>query len=118
MNGKVQELDCKRTKKKSNDYSKLTRMQVKVREFHGVKKELAYGEDAGQQQQQQQEEEDLQTKLLQQTGCKILNDKVLECFYDRKDWRACQEEVAQFRQCYEEYQRSRQAASHPAKNDK
>lgn len=51
-----------------------------------------------------QESDDLQDRLLEETGCKELNDAVLICFYDKKDWRACQQEVLAFKTCFEAYQ--------------
>ena len=68
-------------------------MKVQVRDAHGKKAS-----------DNNEEEEDYQDKILRETGCKELNDAVLECFFDKKDWRACQSEVTAFKQCYMAYQ--------------
>ncbi|RCI16390.1 hypothetical protein L249_2603 [Ophiocordyceps polyrhachis-furcata BCC 54312] len=44
-----------------------------------------------QQQQQQQQQEDADE-------CE--NTKLTDCYFDKKDWRACTAEMEQFRQCW------------------
>jgi cytochrome c oxidase assembly factor 4 len=65
----------------------LKKMRVQVRSLNGSP-----------------ESDDLQDRLVEKTGCKELNDAVLICFYDKKDWRACQQEVLAFKTCFEAYQ--------------
>ena len=38
-------------------------------------------------------------EAIEATGCKELNDKVLECYYEHKDWRKCTGIVQQFKEC-------------------
>lgn len=77
-------------------------MRVQIRETsHGSQSRVNTENGA------EEAEMDLQDKLLIETGCKELNDAVLECFFDKKDWRACQSEVTAFKQCYMEYQERR-----------
>lgn len=46
--------------------------------------------------------------MLDQTGCRDLNDAVLECIADTRDWRQCQTQVQAFRECFEQYQRQKE----------
>ena len=32
--------------------------------------------------------------------CSELNEKVLLCYTEKKDWRACQKEVLEFKECF------------------
>ena len=40
------------------------------------------------------------------TGCQALNEAVLLCFDEYKDWRKCQKEVMAFKTCFETYTKS------------
>lgn len=40
-----------------------------------------------------------------ETGCQDLNDAVLLCYADKKDWRACKKELQAFKVCMDLYQR-------------
>ncbi|XP_054718109.1 cytochrome c oxidase assembly factor 4 homolog, mitochondrial-like [Uloborus diversus] len=42
---------------------------------------------------------DVVDKLLNETGCSELHYKVQECIAETKDWRKCQKEVTEFRNC-------------------
>ena len=53
-----------------------------------------------------QEKEDPYEFALNKTGCKELNEALLECYYDHKDWRKCQSQVLTFKACFEAYQRN------------
>lgn len=45
------------------------------------------------------EEEDLVIALIKRTGCLDQHNAIMECMYNYKDWRKCQNEVKLFRQC-------------------
>nr|OQO27322.1 hypothetical protein B0A51_04213 [Rachicladosporium sp. CCFEE 5018] len=34
------------------------------------------------------------------TGCAEENTKLNDCFFEKKDWRACKEEMESFKQCW------------------
>ncbi|KGG52672.1 hypothetical protein DI09_145p20 [Mitosporidium daphniae] len=53
-----------------------------------------------------QSEDDPYEAALDKTGCNELNEALLECYYDHKDWRKCQPEVLAFKTCFEAYQRN------------
>lgn len=44
-------------------------------------------------------------EAIKATGCEELNDKVLECYYEWKDWRKCSQQVKEFKECIEKYQK-------------
>ena len=46
----------------------------------------------------------LETGNLGNTGCDQLNEEVLLCMADHKDWRKCQMQVKAFKQCFEDFQ--------------
>ncbi|XP_018579431.1 cytochrome c oxidase assembly factor 4 homolog, mitochondrial [Anoplophora glabripennis] len=46
-------------------------------------------------------------QMLKKTGCIDLHYKVQECIADTKDWRKCQDPVADFKKCMEQYQEKR-----------
>ncbi|KAL2128800.1 hypothetical protein VTI74DRAFT_8620 [Chaetomium olivicolor] len=39
-------------------------------------------------------------KRIFSTGCADENAKLTDCYYDKKDWRACKDEMEKFRQCW------------------
>ncbi|KAM0703365.1 hypothetical protein Q7P35_009304 [Cladosporium inversicolor] len=36
------------------------------------------------------------------TGCAEENTKLNDCFYEKKDWRACKDEMESFKQCWKQ----------------
>lgn len=36
------------------------------------------------------------------TGCADENTKLNDCFYEKKDWRACKDEMESFKQCWKQ----------------
>lgn len=42
--------------------------------------------------------------------CEELNDKVLLCFAEKKDWRQCQTEVKEFKECFEKFKKENPVA--------
>uniref|UniRef100_A0A0B7A3W9 CHCH domain-containing protein n=2 Tax=Arion vulgaris TaxID=1028688 RepID=A0A0B7A3W9_9EUPU len=47
------------------------------------------------------DEEDPVDAMINKTGCLQLHIAVQECIGEKKDWRECQKEVAEFRKCIE-----------------
>ena len=46
------------------------------------------------------DDDDPYDKMLQRTGCVDYHHKLQDCFYDNgNDWRKCQKEMKQFREC-------------------
>ncbi|KAL6711252.1 hypothetical protein ACN47E_005783 [Coniothyrium glycines] len=39
-------------------------------------------------------------KRIFSTGCADENSKLTDCYYEKKDWRACKSEMETFRQCW------------------
>ena len=50
---------------------------------------------------------DLQSDPVEKTGCSNLNDAVLLCYAEMKDWRKCQKELEEFKKCMESYEKNR-----------
>ncbi|KAI8372374.1 hypothetical protein EDC96DRAFT_500878 [Choanephora cucurbitarum] len=48
----------------------------------------------------QEEEEDPYNARIEKTGCYKENEALQLCFYDKRDWRLCQEEMKAFRACF------------------
>lgn len=46
-------------------------------------------------------------EAIRETGCEELNEQVLECYYEWKDWRRCSKEVKEFKECMERYQKEK-----------
>ncbi|KAI0998569.1 hypothetical protein K3495_g9626 [Podosphaera aphanis] len=45
------------------------------------------------------EPDDWEQRILD-TGCAVENTKMNDCYYDKKDWRACKQELELFRKCW------------------
>ncbi|GIY12278.1 hypothetical protein CDAR_16181 [Caerostris darwini] len=45
---------------------------------------------------------DAMDKFINESGCADFHFKLQECFADTKDWRKCQKEVRDFRNCVNE----------------
>jgi len=54
---------------------------------------------------QTKDDVDLLDKLLNQTNCAHLHYKVQDCIATTKDWRKCQAEVREFKECIEKNQK-------------
>ena len=52
---------------------------------------------------EQEEEEDPYITRIRKTGCFKQHEALQDCYYDKKDWRACKEEMLQFKQCFSKY---------------
>ncbi|KAK4984817.1 hypothetical protein LTR66_008372 [Elasticomyces elasticus] len=46
------------------------------------------------------DEPDEWDKRIFSTGCALENTKLNDCFYEKKDWRACKEEMQAFKECW------------------
>lgn len=53
---------------------------------------------------QTKDDEDLLDELLNKTNCAHLHYKVQDCIATTKDWRKCQAEVKEFKNCIEKNQ--------------
>ncbi|CAO3591773.1 unnamed protein product [Absidia cylindrospora] len=47
-----------------------------------------------------EEEEEILNARIEKTGCAQENEDLQLCFYDKRDWRLCKDEMQQFRQCF------------------
>lgn len=45
------------------------------------------------------DEEDPVVKMIKQTGCLEQHNEIMECMFEHKDWRKCQDKVKAFRLC-------------------
>ncbi|KAH9877160.1 hypothetical protein IAQ61_002523 [Plenodomus lingam] len=50
-------------------------------------------------------------KRIFSTGCADENAKLTDCYYEKKDWRACKAEMEIFRQCWRRYGNDRRTGS-------
>ncbi|KAI2636670.1 hypothetical protein GGS21DRAFT_512591 [Xylaria nigripes] len=49
------------------------------------------------------DEPDEWEKRIFSTGCADENAKLTDCYYEKKDWRACKKEMEIFRACWKKY---------------
>ncbi|KAK3332224.1 hypothetical protein B0T19DRAFT_439081 [Cercophora scortea] len=49
------------------------------------------------------DEPDEWDKRIFSTGCADENAKMTDCYYEKKDWRACKDEMERFRRCWKEH---------------
>lgn len=57
------------------------------------------------------DEPDEWDKRIFSTGCADENAKLTDCYYEKKDWRACKAEMEIFRQCWRRYGNDRRTGS-------
>ncbi|KAI1411451.1 CHCH domain-containing protein [Hypoxylon sp. FL1857] len=61
-------------------------------------------EDTNQQSSPAQDDEpDEWDKRIFSTGCADENAKLTDCYYEKKDWRACKKEMEIFRACWKKH---------------
>ncbi|RKU42995.1 hypothetical protein DL546_002013 [Coniochaeta pulveracea] len=48
------------------------------------------------------DEPDEWDKRIFSTGCADENSKLTDCYFEKKDWRACKDEMLRFRQCWKQ----------------
>ncbi|TQV97857.1 hypothetical protein IF1G_03600 [Cordyceps javanica] len=49
------------------------------------------------------DEPDEWDKRIFSTGCSEENAKMTDCYFDKKDWRACTSEMQQFKECWKRH---------------
>ncbi|KAF2263752.1 hypothetical protein CC78DRAFT_533757 [Lojkania enalia] len=49
------------------------------------------------------DEPDEWDKRIFSTGCADENAKLTDCYYEKKDWRACKKEMEVFRECWKSH---------------
>jgi len=49
-------------------------------------------------------------EMIKRTGCTEQHNAVQDCIFDHKDWRKCQAEVKNFKDCYDIYTKAKEAA--------
>jgi cytochrome c oxidase assembly factor 4 len=50
--------------------------------------------------QEEEEEDDPYNARIERTGCYQENEDLQLCFFDKKDWRLCKDEMQKFRDCF------------------
>lgn len=51
-----------------------------------------------------------QQSAIEHTGCSELNEQLLLCYDEHRDWRSCQPEMSAFRRCYAQFQDAQRAS--------
>ncbi|KAI8376067.1 uncharacterized protein BYT42DRAFT_516803 [Radiomyces spectabilis] len=49
----------------------------------------------------EEEEEDPYNARIERTGCAQESEDLQICFFDKKDWRLCKDEMLKFRACFQ-----------------
>ncbi len=47
-----------------------------------------------------QEDEDEYIKRIKRSGCFPQHERLQDCYWEKKDWRHCRQEMIQFKQCF------------------
>ncbi|KAF8423902.1 hypothetical protein EV426DRAFT_533803, partial [Tirmania nivea] len=42
-------------------------------------------------------------KRINDTGCAAENMRLTDCYYEKKDWRKCSDEMTAFRECWKKH---------------
>lgn len=53
------------------------------------------------------EERDTFEIALEKSGCSKFHYTLQDCYFEHKDWRKCQKEMAEFKKCTEEHNRKK-----------
>ncbi|KAF2687259.1 hypothetical protein K458DRAFT_296860 [Lentithecium fluviatile CBS 122367] len=56
------------------------------------------------------DEPDEWDKRIYSTGCADENMKLTDCYYEKKDWRACKKEMDIFRECWKKHDNDKRTA--------
>ena len=48
-----------------------------------------------------EEEKDSYEIALEKSGCSQFHFALQDCYFEHKDWRMCQKEMAEFKRCYD-----------------
>ena len=49
------------------------------------------------------EEKDVYETLIENSGCSKFHFPLQDCYFEHNDWKKCQEEMAEFKQCMSEH---------------
>ncbi|KAH8666509.1 hypothetical protein BX600DRAFT_511438 [Xylariales sp. PMI_506] len=60
------------------------------------------------------DEPDEWDKRIFSTGCADENAKLTDCYYEKKDWRACKEEMEIFRECWKKHNNNERTSTKDA----
>ncbi|KAL2259357.1 hypothetical protein VTK26DRAFT_6994 [Humicola hyalothermophila] len=60
------------------------------------------------------DEPDEWDKRIFSTGCADENAKMTDCYYEKKDWRACKDEMERFRECWKAHGNDRRTETKDA----
>ena len=61
--------------------------------------------------QQSEEEKDVYETLIENSGCSRFHFALQDCYFEHNDWRKCQKEMAEFKQCMSEHSKQREKRS-------
>ncbi|TPX60544.1 hypothetical protein PhCBS80983_g01724 [Powellomyces hirtus] len=50
--------------------------------------------------QQEEEDEDPYITRIKKSGCFAQHEALQDCHFEKKDWRACKDEMTAFRKCF------------------
>ncbi|KAF2761146.1 hypothetical protein EJ05DRAFT_497704 [Pseudovirgaria hyperparasitica] len=50
-------------------------------------------------------------KRIDNTGCAVENARMTDCYYEKKDWRACKAEMDAFRKCWAKHGNDQRTAT-------
>lgn len=59
-----------------------------------------------------EEEKDAYEVALERSGCAAFHYALQDCYFQHKDWRKCQKEMAEFKKCNDEQIKQKSATKH------
>ena len=62
--------------------------------------------------QRNEEEKDVYETLIENSGCSKFHFALQDCYFEHNDWRKCQKEMAEFRECMSEHSKQKKNESH------
>jgi cytochrome c oxidase assembly factor 4 len=62
------------------------------------------------------DEEDPYITRIKKSGCFKEHEALQDCYYEKKDWRSCREEMIAFRACFAKHQDTSSQASQDQEN--
>ncbi|KAH7323647.1 hypothetical protein BKA65DRAFT_598220 [Rhexocercosporidium sp. MPI-PUGE-AT-0058] len=57
------------------------------------------------------DEPDEWDKRIFSTGCAVENTKMTDCYWEKKDWRLCKDEMESFKKCWKQHQNDKRTDS-------
>ncbi|OAA53804.1 hypothetical protein SPI_09249 [Niveomyces insectorum RCEF 264] len=66
----------------------------------------------------EEDEPDEWEQRIFSTGCADENAKLTDCYYEKKDWRACKDEMERFRQCWKQQKNDERTSMKDAEPEK